>query len=486
MKSMWFGLSSLWCVCIFSFLPLRCRSVGFYFPTWSSCTHHTHKEGPRIVQGCTLDSFFCLWSLCMLSSLDIFYDLFSSLQDPSVQQATQSNQRPPGLDDYNPFADGQQATKVRELLVQISTPCAGFLRVFLACSLPPEQARGASLLHSQPSCNPHLQSNLPRTPQQPSTAKQPPKLPRRTSRGGRRSWRGRQQSWLGRRLTCSATSSFRVSDISWTAFSAPSQETSVHHCLLFAARQNNFPPLPSKCPVQPCFYQDFELDIPLEFQKIVKTVYYMWIGESLVNGNPIMLLTGSLFSDHCHSMATAAPTFNAIHTHEYAWCSLVFHVSFTAYVGILFLNLIGSLAYFIADAQEPATAGHSGMTFGLSILYLVLFTPCSFVCWYRPLYKAFRSVWLPLPQSNRCSPSFTSFSGYFCRSDSSLNFFLFFFIFFFQFCVCILQAIAVDGWGTVWVCHPPYLSPQRSIMRNSLCIGVKAGSSWNFVRLINW
>ena len=47
-------------------------------------------------------------------------------------------------------------------------------------------------------------------------------------------------------------------------------------CLL-PARQNNFPPLPAKCCVQPCFYQDFAVDIPIEFQRIVKTVYYLWL-----------------------------------------------------------------------------------------------------------------------------------------------------------------------------------------------------------------
>ena len=44
-----------------------------------------------------------------------------------------------------------------------------------------------------------------------------------------------------------------------------------------AERKNNFPPLPEKCCVQPCFYQDFEVDIPLEFQRIVKIMYYVWI-----------------------------------------------------------------------------------------------------------------------------------------------------------------------------------------------------------------
>lgn len=61
-----------------------------------------------------------------------------------------------------------------------------------------------------------------------------------------------------------------------------------------------------------------------------------------------------------------------------------------AYAVLLLLNVIGSLMYFIASSQLPSTSNRSGMTFGLSLLFLILFTPCSFVCWYRPIYKAFR------------------------------------------------------------------------------------------------
>lgn len=49
----------------------------------------------------------------------------------------------------------------------------------------------------------------------------------------------------------------------------------------------------------------------------------------------------------------------------------------------LFLNVMACLAYFTADAQN-------GVDFGLSILWFLLFTPVSFICWYRPVYKAFR------------------------------------------------------------------------------------------------
>jgi hypothetical protein len=50
-------------------------------------------------------------------------------------------------------------------------------------------------------------------------------------------------------------------------------------------RQNNWPPVPSCCPVGPCFYQDFSVDIPLEFQRTVKFVYYLWACEYLMSFN---------------------------------------------------------------------------------------------------------------------------------------------------------------------------------------------------------
>jgi hypothetical protein len=50
---------------------------------------------------------------------------------------------------------------------------------------------------------------------------------------------------------------------------------------LIAARRNNWPPLPEKCCFQPCFYQDINVDIPLEFQKIVRLLYYLWMCKSV-------------------------------------------------------------------------------------------------------------------------------------------------------------------------------------------------------------
>ena len=54
------------------------------------------------------------------------------------------------------------------------------------------------------------------------------------------------------------------------------------------------------------------------------------------------------------------------------------------YVGVLFVNLLGGLAAMI----EKIDGG--GGIFAFSLVSLVIFTPLSFVCWFRPLYKAFR------------------------------------------------------------------------------------------------
>ncbi|XP_028820570.1 secretory carrier-associated membrane protein 3 [Denticeps clupeoides] len=128
-------------------------------------------------------------------------------------------------------------------------------------------------------------------------------------------------------------------------------------------RPNNWPPLPSFCPVGPCFYQDINLEISPGFQRTVTIMYYYW-------------------------MFTA--------------CTLVF-------------NLFSCLALFCVSPT-------SGVGFGLAIIWVLLFTPCSFVCWYRPVYKAF-------------------------RSDSSFNFFAFFFIFFAQVVLYVIMTIGIPGWG---------------------------------------
>jgi len=228
--------------------------------------------------------------------------------DPSVQQATRTPATS-GLDDFNPFEQATTTTSKNGPATLSPTP----------------QSQPAVL---QPDAPPPYSA----TPAQPAISTEDLK---------------RRQEELERKAEELARKEQELNDKQFPN-----------------ARQNNFPPLPSFFPVQPCFYQDFAVDIPLEFQRIVKMIYYIWL----------------------------------------------------FYICVLALNVLGALALLCVDSNQ-------GSTFGFAILYLLLFTPCSFVCWYRPVYKAF-------------------------RSDSSFNFFLFFFVYFFQFCTSVMQAIGIPSWGT--------------------------------------
>ncbi|XP_059365222.1 secretory carrier-associated membrane protein 3-like [Carassius carassius] len=158
------------------------------------------------------------------------------------------------------------------------------------------------------------------------------------------------------------------------------RELNAHALGSGATRQNNWPPLPSFCPMGPCFYQDINVEISQSFQRTVTTMYYYW-------------------------MFTA--------------CTLLF-------------NLISCLAMFCADPIN-------GVGFGLAILWFLLFTPCSFVCWYRPVYKAF-------------------------RSDSSFNFFAFFFVFFAQLVLYVIMTIGIPGWGfSGWIVSLAALSKSKAV-----------------------
>lgn len=54
----------------------------------------------------------------------------------------------------------------------------------------------------------------------------------------------------------------------------------------------------------------------------------------------------------------------------------------TVYCATLGVNLVACLAWWIG--------GGSGANFGLALVWLLLFSPCGYVCWFRPAYKAFR------------------------------------------------------------------------------------------------
>ncbi|VVD04243.1 unnamed protein product [Leptidea sinapis] len=235
--------------------------------------------------------------------------------DPAVQQVARStNNATQGLDDYNPF-DGQQIANQATMQQQPTQPA------IMQAVLPPTTGQ-----YTRPS---QQSQPTPGPPTNFSTAE----LQRRQEELEQKA------EELARR-----EAELRAGS---------------------AGRRNNWPPLPSFCPIQPCFYQDINVDIPLEFQRIVRHLYHLWMFHALV----------------------------------------------------LALNIVGGLAL--------AIAGEGVTVFGLSILYFLLLTPFSFICWYRPIYKAF-------------------------RSDSSFNFMVFFFIFMLQGIITLVQSIGFSDGGSWW------------------------------------
>ncbi|XP_072484429.1 secretory carrier-associated membrane protein 2 [Notamacropus eugenii] len=227
-------------------------------------------------------------------------------QDPSVTQLTNPPQG--GLAEFNPFSENSQLTNAA------------------ATTVPVPQATGPS----QPAV---LQPSVEPTPQAVASAAQAGLL--------------QQQEELER----------KAAELDRKERELQNATANLH------VRPNNWPPLPSVCPIKPCFYQDFSAEIPADYQRTCKMLYYLWMLHSVT----------------------------------------------------LLLNLLACLAAFCAHNDR-------GIDFGLSILWFVLFTPCAFICWYRPIYKAF-------------------------RSDNSFSFFVFFFVFFCQIAIYIIQLVGLPTWG---------------------------------------
>jgi len=159
-----------------------------------------------------------------------------------------------------------------------------------------------------------------------------------------------------------------ISDLEWRvkALEIKSKEMSKleEELKLFrhTQRENNWPTLPEFLPIKPCFYQNISMDIPAQGQKWVSRLYYIWI-------------------------------FNWV---------------------VLIANLLGGTLLLGID---------DGITFGLSILYCILFIPLSYICWFRPAYNAF-------------------------RNNSFINYIIFFITFSFQFCFSVLMAIGIPNTGS--------------------------------------
>lgn len=65
----------------------------------------------------------------------------------------------------------------------------------------------------------------------------------------------------------------------------------------------------------------------------------------------------------------------------------VFPPSISAYSFVMFFNFLTALALMI---ENPSGDSTDGETFGIAIAYFLINIPASFLCWYRPAYKALK------------------------------------------------------------------------------------------------
>ena len=98
------------------------------------------------------------------------------------------------------------------------------------------------------------------------------------------------------------------------------------------------------------------------------------------------------------------------------WQMLQFQ--FSVHTGLYLANLFGTLCSLFGGLDD-------GGAFGVSLAYVIFFVPLSFLCWFRPAYKAF-------------------------KADSSMWFMTFFLVFFGQFCFSVLMALGIRQMGAWW------------------------------------
>ncbi|UXI15836.1 putative chitinase 3-like [Sarcoptes scabiei] len=182
----------------------------------------------------------------------------------------------------------------------------------------------------------------------------------------------------------------RQEELDRKAAELAAREAELHRAQRIAGgvRENNFPPLPSFIPCNPCFYQDINVEIEINFQTIVRQVFQLWM----------------------------------------------------FYVFTLLTNFIVCLFAFIEGIYASG-----GMLF-FSLVTVIIFTPLSFICWFRPLYKAF-------------------------RDDSSFNFMIFFFVFFCQLVLSAVWALGLPGSGAIGLVRTlQYFSSDVSNWFRFLCL----------------
>jgi hypothetical protein len=139
-------------------------------------------------------------------------------------------------------------------------------------------------------------------------------------------------------------------------------------------REKNWPPFSTSCPkpFKPCFHHDFKGEIPDWGYKAIKHVYWSWF----------------------------------------------------LYFVCLAWNMIASVAS--AGNGRNSCIKEPGRSAWLGVVMFIIFVPCSYCCWFQPLYQAM-------------------------RKDSSLRFGWFFLCYFLQFVSSALFASGFFQGGAGWV-----------------------------------
>lgn len=153
---------------------------------------------------------------------------------------------------------------------------------------------------------------------------------------------------------------------SWLLFKSVSSQNESKCISLSSERINNFPPLPKFLRIKPCFYQNVDEEIPQPHRHIVHRVYKLW-----------MCKWHQFHTIHSLKVDTEPNVYICVKT-----CLKTVISVFIVYSITLCVNLVSCIAW--------VAGGGSAVNIGLGLLWLVLFSPCGYVCWFRPLYKAFR------------------------------------------------------------------------------------------------
>lgn len=147
----------------------------------------------------------------------------------------------------------------------------------------------------------------------------------------------------------------------------------------YNVRRNNWPPLPEQCCFQPCFYQDIQVDIPLEFQKIVRHLYYLWICKYALTIIRWLLVChiGMQFSIANNHLRSSSNTKYFVHGSDNHW-QLMLH--------IVIVHSLHSVLSNICDKEKTLTGKYIRFSYCKAELSNSLTIFCNSIWLVKALY----------------------------------------------------------------------------------------------------